>query len=552
MTIIIPQEETQTVNPPRFQPQANETTFGGGPGLAAEHEQIQKIAQSTNEIATFEKIRADQTAVQGATAQSADTMNKLMYELHSYQGVNAMDGQKKVLKDFEDQANGLAKGLQPDQQGAFNKFAIEHRTMLNNYAMGYVSNQLDQHETNTFKAATKTNAESAGLQYGNPEAINTLKNQNDKMVGAWIQRKGLTGDEATDFKRTMNSMFYEKVLGNMVNDGNFQDKAKQLYADHRAEIDSDTRDRIEKWMGDGSIKSQANKLVADAMKASPKSESEALARADKNDDPDVRSMARQIISAQFTQNRAAEKNDKEQSMMVIQNRIGKLGLTDPEDIKQNITTTEKNSITGVQYQALLKSGQDNVTSPRMMVDFYQSIKDKSLIGMSRADLQTKFLQYASLSDQKQILKTWADGQKGGKQEFSSAGSFGDMQMQAAVDAKIVPSKNQQDWRDDERHNWKILGDEVAKQKDLTEAARGKKLAPSDIRDLFNKVVIDHTFEKKGWFGSTSEEFEPYTKEFSAAILTKFPSASEDQIAQAYSMVQRGMKAPDVEAFLKGK
>src|SRR5579863_8899794 len=120
MPIIIPQDTPQSVEPPHIQPVADETTFGGGPGLAAEGAQIQEVAQHTNEIATFEKIRADQTAVQAATAQLAAVHSKLLTDpkegLPAYQGINAMTGHDKIMAEYQKTANELAKGLQPDQQ----------------------------------------------------------------------------------------------------------------------------------------------------------------------------------------------------------------------------------------------------------------------------------------------------------------------------------------------------------------------------------------------------------------------------------------------------
>lgn len=555
MAIIIPQEESKTVSTPRLQAFGDETTFGGGSGLQAENEQVQKIAESTFEIGAFEKVRADQTAVQGASAQLAAIHSKLLSDpnegLPAYKGVNAMDGHDKIMAEYQKHANELAKGLQPAQQGAFNRIAIQQGDVLNQHAMAYVNNQLEQHDTNTFQAVMKNNAENASKYYGNDDAVGILKNQTDLIAQARAKRLGLGPEQTEDFMRTVQSNFHEQVLSQMVNDPNFQKKAQNYFDQNKGEMDAASQERISKWIGDGSIKSQSNQLAAEAMNANPKSESAALARADKVADPDVRSMARQIISAQFSQNRAADKNDKEQTFMAVQDQITKAGLTDPVDIRQAIKPTDWTNMTGAQRQAILKSGQDNVTSPRMWADYSQAIADGSISLMTRGDLHTKFLQFASLSDQKQILKTWAEGQKDTK-NLSHTKTFNQMVDQAAIDSKIVNSVRKDNWSEDEYRNWKLLGDEAQQRIEATERATGKKLTPTNQQELINNLVIDHTFEKKGWFGSTSQEFEPYTKQFSAQVLSKFPDASEDQIAKAYRMVRNGSKQAEVEAFLKAK
>ena len=287
------------------------------------------------------------------------------------------------------------------------------------------------------------------------------------------------------------------------------------------------------------------------MKAHPKSESDSLAAADKIDDPDVRSATRSLISAQFSQNRAAEKNDKEQTFEKVMDQVTKTGLTDPADIRNAIKTTDWNNMTGAQRMAVQKIGQDIVTSPKMWADYTQAVKTGSLSEMSQADVMTKFTQYASPSDGKTIMKAWSESQKDAK-SLAPTKTFHEMVDQAAVDAKVVSSPRKSDWSDDEMHNWKVLGDTVQQQMEATERANGKKLTPSQQQEIINKVVIDHTFVKKGWFGSEDQVFEPYTKEFSSQVLNKFPNASEDQITKAYQMVRNGSKGKDVEAFLKAR
>lgn len=557
MAIIIPQEEQQTINPPHLQPQADETTFGGGPGVQVQNQEMQKIAQSTNEIATFEKIRADQTAVQGATAQLSSTYDRLINDpktgLPAYQGVNAMDGHDKVLSEFKKTANELSATLQPDQQGAFNKIAMEHGASLDQHAMGYVRTQLEQHDTNTFNASINNMSQNAASSYGNPDTVAMFKRTIDKMTDARAARLVLTRDESEQFKRNIDTKFHELVLSQMVNDPNFQTQAQQYFKDNKDSMDIDTREKVEKWLGDGSIKSQANTAVADIMKAHPKSESNSLEAADKITDPDVRSATRSLISSQFAQNRAAEKNDKEQTFNNVMDYVTKSGLTDPADIRNAIKTTDWNNMTGAQRLAVQKIGQDNITSPKMWADYNEAIKNGSLSEMSKGDVTTKFAQYASPSDAKAIMKTWAEGQRDTK-NLAPTKTFHEMVDQAAVDAKIVSSPSKKDWSDDELHNWKTLGDTVQQQMEATERATGKKLSPANQQEIINKVVIDHTFTHKGIF-SDDQTFIPFDnipEDFISNARKEYPTATEDKIERAYAVIKGGGKAQQARLVLSEK
>lgn len=559
MAIIIPQENSQPVGTPRIQPAADETTFGGGPGIAGINEQNQKIAQSTNEIATFEKIRADQTAVQGAAAQQADLYNKLISDpkegLPAYQGINAMDGHDKIMAEFQKNANALSASLQPDQQGAFNKIAIEQGRALDQHAMGYVNSQIEQHDTNTFQAAVKNTTQAASNSYGNPDAVATFKSQIDDIAGARAKRLGLGFDQTQDFLRTYNSQFHETVLSQMVNDPKFQQKAQDYYNANKDEMDNDTKEKVEKWLGDGSVKSQANQYVAEFMKENPKSESGFLDAADKIQDPDVRTMVRQIGSAQYQQNRAAVKNDQDQTFENTLDYVQKSGATDPADIRQVIKPTDWNNMTASQRQSVMKSGEDNATSPKMWLDYSAAVKDGSISSMSRSDIQTKFLQYASLSDQKTILNTWAQG-KGDTKNLAPTKTFHEMVDQAAVDAKIVPSPRKADWGDDDLHNWKTFGDLAQQQIEATERATGKKLSPANQQDLINKIVIDHTFTKSTWGGLSSQTnfvpFDQIPEDFVSNARKEYPTATEDQVARSYAVLKGGGRPQDARAVFNEK
>ena len=248
MSIIVPQVPQQSVEPPRIQPAADETTFGGGPGLAAEGQQIQEVAGHANEIATFEKIRADQTAVQAASSQLDGIQAKLLTDpkegLPAYQGINAITGHEKIVTEYQKQANDISRNLQPDQQGAFTRMATEGLKALNDHAMSYVNSQIEQHDRNTFESAITNKTQLAALNYGQPNTVNMMLNQTDKMAAARAARLGLDEDQTQDLMRQIHTNFHETVLSQMVNDPNFMKQAKAYFADHKNDMDAESQDRV--------------------------------------------------------------------------------------------------------------------------------------------------------------------------------------------------------------------------------------------------------------------------------------------------------------------
>ena len=122
MAIMIPDVAPEPIPGVRLQPEANATTFGGGPGLAQEGQEIQKIGGSVGEIggleaihaqkiAQFEQQKANETAVQEATAKLSaihtDLLTNPQTGLPAYQGKNAIAGQTELWDKYQKAATDI-------------------------------------------------------------------------------------------------------------------------------------------------------------------------------------------------------------------------------------------------------------------------------------------------------------------------------------------------------------------------------------------------------------------------------------------------------------
>src|SRR5579875_404552 len=105
MAFTVPEVNPEPIPNVREQVAASPETFGGGQGLEAIGQQTQKISADAGDIAAFERIRADQTAVQDATAKLSAIHTDLLTNpetgLPAYKGSNAMQGHDDVWSKYK-------------------------------------------------------------------------------------------------------------------------------------------------------------------------------------------------------------------------------------------------------------------------------------------------------------------------------------------------------------------------------------------------------------------------------------------------------------------
>lgn len=247
--IIAPEVNPEPIPGVRLQPQADATAFGGGPGLAQENQETQKIAAEAGEIAGFERIRADQTAVQEATAKLSaihtDLLTNPQTGLPAYRGVNAMSGQTTLWNQYQKSANEIAETLHGQaQQGAFTKTAIGMGDAFLQNVRAHVSKELDAHDAQTFEVLVNNKADESGKTYGNSAALAFNYKIVDDAAQARAQRLGLDDQETQKFMRAVKTTYHEDVLGQMVNDPNFLGRAKQYFYKYKDEMDNESQDRV--------------------------------------------------------------------------------------------------------------------------------------------------------------------------------------------------------------------------------------------------------------------------------------------------------------------
>ena len=249
MAMNAPEVLPEPVPSVRIQPDVSPTTFGGGPGAEETGQQVQRIADETGNIGAFEKIRADQTAVQQATANLSAVHTRLLTDptngLPAYRGTNALAGQDKLSGDFQKAANDISNGLVGEQQkGAFNRIAIESYDSFNQQVRAHVAQQLEKHDANTFEDLVNNKAQESATSYGNVKALAYNNQLITDATLARAKRLGLDDNETEKLMRAVKSNYHETVLGQMIGDPGFTKQAKAYFSQYQMEMDTKSRDNV--------------------------------------------------------------------------------------------------------------------------------------------------------------------------------------------------------------------------------------------------------------------------------------------------------------------
>lgn len=552
MAITVPDVPEQPIPNVRIQPTATLETFGGGAGIEQVGQEVRRIGTAAGEIAAFEKIKADQAAFEDAANKHANYSDQVVSEALTSRGLNSIPAHDQAIEDVRKKANEISSTLHGEQQvGAFNKYALAHDSAINRTLGAHVSTEMEKHYDETSDAFIKNTTEFAAVNYGDPATRVHSLDTIDNTVHALSIRKGWGDDQEKLFSSKVHSNFHEQIFDTMLSDPKTALMANKYYQENKDDIDIATRERIEKSLGENSTRFNAQKWVQDIISKHSSSESDALKAANEIPDSDVQDMARKMITARFTQDRQAMKNDQDSLFMKYQQSLGQKGLTDSADRRNAVSPSDWQRLTAEQQRAIEKGGTVDETSIRKWADFKQMVSDGSLSKISRADLESKFLPYFDQSDKKSALDKWLGVQKGGAKETMYR-TVSQMEDDALVNTGLMHAETRKRSESEVRFQ-KAFSDNVGRDLDAQRDAVGRPLKQEEIQSIIDKNTIKSVETQSGkWFPMVAYTAIPDRDKAHIVELSRQVGgvASKAMIEKAYAMHRKGKSDEDIKKVLK--
>jgi hypothetical protein len=239
--------------------------------------------------------------------------------------------------------------------------------------------------------------------------------------------------------------------------------------------------------------------------------------------------------------------------MQTQTMLNQKGLIDSEDRSRAVPPLLWQSFSDEQRKALEKGGTPDVSSINVWEAFNQSVKDGSISKMSQADINTKFMPYLNVTDQKTVADYWAGIKKTGTKEKSYE-SVMQMQDQALVGIGALspktPSRNQLIYK-------KQFNDAVNRDLDAEEGSLGRPLKQDEIQTIIDRHTLKSLAQQpegmlSGHFGFVRYEEIPDADRQHILELARGSgvSATKDHIEQAYRMHKQGKSDQDIAKALR--
>ena len=245
MALIAPDAQEQPIQAPHLQAPTTPSTFGGGPGVEQEGQNVQKIAEATGEIASLEILRQNQTAVQEANAKLSayhtDLLTNPQTGVLTARGPAAMTAQEEAWKAYQQKANDLTDGLSnPIQKGAFTKDALAMGDTLQQTMAIHVDSELKKHDDETFKQFNANTIDNAALLWGNPHARELAEGKLVDNATQYARRNRMTPEDTDALVLDVKGGLYKQTVNQALKERQY-DAAQKIFSEHQDDMDGKTK-----------------------------------------------------------------------------------------------------------------------------------------------------------------------------------------------------------------------------------------------------------------------------------------------------------------------
>lgn len=393
MAITAPDVIPQPIPSVREQPAADAAAFGGGPGLQAVDQEVQKVATGIGGIAAMERMRVDQTAVEEAQAKASKLTTDILYDpktgVLGSQGKNALQAQKDGLTRFQKGMNDISQGLNGENQvGAFNKWALAQSGVVNHTMMVHVDEQLKKHDAESLDNLVANQAGLAALSHGNPDALKLAFGTVNDNVQAYAARNRMDEDQSKRLSEKVNDTMHTAVVEAMLKfhqDGS----AGKYYSEHKDEISPAQREKLSVALEEGTMRSQSQKQ-ADAIWATSKGDlRDALQKVSGIQDAKLRDETRTRVKQFASDNELAIHYGQEQAY--LQGAKLTENIKNPAAVRDAIPPYLWTQMGPQHQQALLRRSSDEPNDDVKWNEFMEMARNPdNIANLSQADFSSRF------------------------------------------------------------------------------------------------------------------------------------------------------------------
>jgi len=498
MAIIIPQEADQPIQTPRLQVSADETTFGGGPGAAAQADQVSKIAAATADIATFEKLRADQTAVEEAQAKMSAAHEDILYNPETgvlgSKGTEALVSQQEGRKRFEDSAKKISQSLHGAQQvGSFQKWVQSQAVNFNKVTMVHVDQQLTEHDKQSLTELIKNQSSLAALGHGDPDIVRSAFSTVDDNIDHFVKRNRLDEDSAQELRAATHGKMHTDVVAQMLKQG-FSEEADAYFKANKSDISPQFQEKISDAILEGNVRTQSTRAANDIWQKTDGNLTEAFKAADKIENLNVQEMTRarlRELQRDKVDGQEAIQNDFYQSAFRQIQAAERKGT--PIDIQTAVDPATWIGMDAANREKIKRLVLNDTTDAQKYTTFtLMTPEEKKAI--TPAELQQDWLPYIAPKDRSRVMNDWTKARASNvdaslthdqnKLIADSAKSIGVGGLNASKDPRKLKGDNAQAF-----HDFNIAAQDAILNFEKTKLGGTRKASAEEVQSVLDGLVL---------------------------------------------------------------
>jgi len=528
-------------------------TMRGAEDLAHVGEQIHLEGQArANEIAAQDFDRK-------LTAWQTDYLHNAESGALNRRGKDAFDLPKKSAEDFEkftsEQVAALGNGAQ--------KQIAEHlvglrRNELNRAVQTHVAGEIKAYDDQVTKAAVETYGEAAVASYRDPEAVRLNVHGIKAALEMHGKNNGTAPEAVAAAVQQQQSAALRGVIGRFLSDGN-DSEAKKTFGTWKDWLTGSDQAAIDKAMQVSTTRGESQRL-SDAIVLQHQDPRDALAAAEKIEDPELRDMVVDRVGNHYQlKNQALEqfrRGQYEQASEALKASNGDTDAIDPItwsnldlDQRQNLELRAKQ----------MRAGEPVVTDKAVYYHLRSLASNEST---RSAFLQEDLLPYQTMlsdSDWKQMVDLQADLRKdstGATSKTLAGINTREQVVDALLIAKGIDPNVSTKKADTRAIAFRAMLDKAV----LAEQAnQDKPLSAEQVRAIGDRLMVDQAtatprswYNPIGWIAGDDDEtvasFElPGADKFAFSV-SQVPAADHSEIVSEFTA--RHKRAPTEDEVIR--
>lgn len=573
MPIIAPDVAPQPIPGVRETSVANETTFGGGPGLDKINHEVQKVASDVADISIVARARQDQMAVEDAQAKATRLTTDVLYDpqtgVLTSRGTTALQAHKDGMKRLQKGMNDISRDLNGEAQiGTFNRWAMAQAEASNTTMMGHVDKELKDHDVKTYDSLLANQQGLVAMAHGNPQTLKLGFDTVNENAVAFAERNRLDPDQTKQFIQDANDKMHASVVDGMLK---FQDddSADKYFQANKDLMSPAMQEKVSVALEEGNLRNRSARESASIWDATRGNLTASFAKADKIDNPELREMTRQRLRQLSSDKNAAQdadQNDKFQQAWGLVKNASMSGS--PVVLRDTVPPMLWTQLLPSNQEILKKLAFNNETNAQKWTEF--SLMPPTMMkGITAQEMQQTWLPEFAPKDRDKAMSMWQKAQSNSTDSYLNA-TQNHMIAQSARTMNVAgltpgdPNKAKHDpkkLRGDaakEYVEWQNVAQQAITNFEVTKLGGTRKATQEETQTILDNLVLEKMGQKSflGFkWGGTPVIRTPYD-EIPEADKQKMESFAKkrgvkltpDQYQTAYFYLQQKDKARAIKVL----